>query len=597
MGFFRSTYLSLEKTFWNTLAKKLSSFFFLLVIEVLYVVFVYLERNAAAAVISRGGVSAQAAGEIMQILDTTFYLVLGLAIFSFFFISFLVWYLNHLIARPICAISKIFREIGQGEGDLSKEIPVMTQDEISEFSASYNLFLVKLREIIGNVRKMSVSIAIESVKVAKGIKDAALIAQKQDALADTVYTASDEASRAISEVSRNAQIISDSTAGNLDKAIVSLDELRDVTGKINAISGKVANFQHTVVSLSQNSESIKEIVQLIKSISDQTNLLALNAAIEAARAGEAGRGFAVVADEVRLLAEKVKRATEEISGNINGMIQLVGSTLEETAEISSDTLATRDVVAKSAMHFESMVHDFELTNAQLLEIAAAMEELSATNAQVHGNVSQIRTLSRQVTQQMAHSEVSSRDLSQSTEKVQELVSRFKTGEGGFDQLIAKTRRYRDLMEARIQEIQARGINVFDRNYQALPNTRPQKYKTCYDAHFEQELQPLYDQLVKEIKGGTFALCVDVNGYGPTHNSKFSKPLSGDYDSDLATSRDKRIFNDPTGGRAAANTQSFLLQTYMRDTGEILNDFSMPIFVGGKHWGGLRLGFDPKTLLE
>lgn len=97
-------------------------------------------------------------------------------------------------------------------------------------------------------------------------------------------------------------------------------------------------------------------------------------------------------------------------------------------------------------------------------------------------------------------------------------------------------------------------------------------------------------------GGKFCLAVDTNGYGATHNSWYSKAPSGDAAVDLVNSRDKRIFNDPAGLRAARNTQRFLLQTYARDTGEIMTELDVPIMVNGRHWGGLRLGFDASAML-
>ncbi|HMF27321.1 MAG TPA: hypothetical protein VKE42_01030, partial [Candidatus Cybelea sp.] len=118
-----------------------------------------------------------------------------------------------------------------------------------------------------------------------------------------------------------------------------------------------------------------------------------------------------------------------------------------------------------------------------------------------------------------------------------------------------------------------------------------------DSECERDLQSLFDELLGGVRGATFALCVDANGYAPTHNSKYSKPSTGDRAKDLAQSRDKRIFNDPTGMRAAKNEAPVLLQTYRRDTGEVLNDLSLPIHVGGRHWGALRFGFDPHVLLN
>ena len=104
------------------------------------------------------------------------------------------------------------------------------------------------------------------------------------------------------------------------------------------------------------------------------------------------------------------------------------------------------------------------------------------------------------------------------------------------------------------------------------------------------------EMVADLKGTTYCLCVDVNGYAGTHNSRFSQPLSGDYGTDLINSRDKRIFDDPTGKRSARNTNPFLLQTYARDTGEVMSDLALPIFVKERHWGAVRLGFDPVILL-
>jgi methyl-accepting chemotaxis protein len=593
----RALYEQVEKTFWNTLTKKLSSFFFVFAVETLYVALVYREHAIVRDILSSAKVGTAAAEAVTHALDATFALMVGLLAFSLVFVSFMVWYLSHLIVRPVRLISAFFRDVAKGEGDLSQDLPLITHDELRELSDSYNHFLGKLREIIDNVRHMSVNIAVESVKMERNIREVAKQTERQDIQAKTVFDASNEATQAIEDVSGNTQRISASTAENLQKAQSSLAELNEVAQKITGMSEKMGNFGVTVEGLSRSSESIREIVMLIETISDQTNLLALNAAIEAARAGESGRGFAVVADEVRRLAERVKAATEEISGNINNMIVLVRNTTQETEEIRAAALETKEVVTRSSSHFRAMVADFEHSGDQLMEIAASMEELSATNAQTHDSVARIHELSADIGRRVGQSQASSRDLSRATESVQEMVSRFKIGKGGFDENIAKVREYRDRIQAGIEALAASGLNVFDRNYRPVPNTFPQKYKTAYDDRFAAEIQRYYDQLVEEAKGGVFALCVDVNGYGPTHNSKYSRPLSGDREKDIVNSRDKRIFDDPTGSRAAKNTAPFLLQTYMRDTGEILNDLSMPIFVKGQHWGCLRLGFDPAALLS
>lgn len=516
-------------------------------------------------------------------------LLAGLAAWTF-------WVARTLLS-PLAQISRVFADLSQGRANLAQELPLAGGGEVRNLAGGYNEFARKLREIIGKVRNMSVSIAIESAKSAKQVKDSAALAKEQGNLAQGVLTASTEATTAIENVNRNTQAINASTRDNLDRARGSLADMQAINQKVQGISDRLSNFSTTVVSLSNNSESIKQIVQLIKGISDQTNLLALNAAIEAARAGEAGRGFAVVADEVRHLAEKVNTATDEISQKITGMIDLVHQTTRETGEINDSAIHTREVIAKSALQFESMVRDFEHTGAQLDEITSAVAQLTASNMRVYETVQKTHELSGRVSSFLEGSTRASSDLSQATEQAQELLAQFVLGKGAFDTVVAQVEKARDAMQATIQAMQDRGVNVFDRNYQPIANTKPQKYRTNFDDSFARELQSSYDTLAGEIRGGAYALCTDENGYAPTHNSKFSQPVTGNYEKDLLTSRDKRIFNDSTGLRSAKNTHPFLLQTYSRDTGEILNDLSMPIYLGGRHWGCLRVGFDPHTLLE
>lgn len=164
-----------------------------------------------------------------------------------------------------------------------------------------------------------------------------------------------------------------------------------------------------------------------------------------------------------------------------------------------------------------------------------------------------------------------------------------TGRGEFETIITRVAAFRDEVQGKIQSMHQRGINVFDQDYRPIPGITPTKYQVAYVDAFRQELQDAYDRCEAEVDGGAYAVAVDVNGYAAIHNSRFSKPLTGDAQADLVGNRTMRKFNNPGELRAASNTRRVFIRTYMRDTGEVLCDLAMPITVAGRHWGNVRVG--------
>ncbi|MBV2264899.1 MAG: methyl-accepting chemotaxis protein [Thauera sp.] len=597
MSTFRQLYEGIEKTFWNSLTKKLFSFLLLFAINLGYLVIWQDRRAAVETALAKGAVAPELLSSVVAAFDTGLYAMLALSALALAMLLGQILYLRHLVVRPIRVITAIFDEIARGEGDFSRDLPLTTHDELRELAASYNRFAAKMREIIGKVRSMSVNIAREAVQVKLGVENSARDAQRQGDMTQTVFEASTRSTEAIGEVSVSARAIDASTLRNLDIARESLGEVQNVAAKILAVSEKLQRFNHTVDELSQRSESVKEIAALIREIADQTNLLALNAAIEAARAGEAGRGFAVVADEVRKLAERVNKATQEIVGNINSMLELVGDTRAENEVINDDVEQTRDVVTRSATQFEHMVGEFERTGGQLSQIAAGMASLTETNAHVHANVTDIHHLSAEVAGRMEHCEQRTLALTKSTEAVQELVSRFKIGSGTFDLLVNEARSFRDRVQAELEQMAAAHVDVFDRNYRPVPGSNPAKFRVAWGEEFTRRCQHLLDESLEGARGAVFAVAVNADGYLSAHNSRYSRPLTGDPARDLVGNRTCRKFENPAELRAARNTEPMLLQTYLRDTGEVLCDLAMPIVIGGRHWGNVRVGMPAEALLE
>lgn len=592
----KALYDSVEKSFFDTLTKKLSSLFLLVLVSAL-LYWVALDIRGDILQQLR---SAQLDGALLaraeQQLDNLTTAILLSTLFTLGMVSFMVWYFRHLIVRPVDNMTRALEEIANGEGDLSRDLPLLTHDEIRTLASTCNRFLAKQREIISNVQALTVQIAVESARSLKNISDSSESATHQARFANEVMSESNSAVGRIEEVSQQTQAISGTTAQNLSMARDSYAELLEVTGNIGAISSSLNEFSTLVSALNERSSNIKSVVGLIQQISSQTNLLALNAAIEAARAGESGRGFAVVADEVRTLAQNVSRATGDISQNIDAMLKEVASTHEQTALISTSARETQVVVERATGHFESMIVDFESTNGKLAEIAEHIQQVADANTGINERVTQIHADSQAIDQRMQRSATATRDLSGVAERVQTLLGRFVLGQGELDAAITRASQCRDALQTRLAALQREGVNLFDQNYRLIPNTDPKQYMTGYTDRFAQICQEEIDRLTKGTPGGIVTFIVDTKGYCPVNNSWVSKAPTGNRATDLPVCRNKRMFADPVGLRAATNTQRFLLQTYLRDTGEIMTEIDVPFIFDGRHWGNMRMGFDASKLL-
>ncbi len=502
--------------------------------------------------------------------------------------------LRNRLLKPLRDIAAVVEKASSGQGDLSQNLPDGHDSEIGQISRNYNAFLAKLRDALDLIRRQAIHIASEAVMVKIHLTTAATTTEKQETLAHKISVSCAAVTDTASGVSKRASSLNQVAQERLDDAKHSQAELLTLVSSIAAINERQQAFRLTVESLSKHAHEIDQITLLIKEVSDQTNLLALNAAIEAARAGEQGRGFAVVADEVRKLAERTKNATNTISESTQVMTNLADDTLQVTLQVSSDTENARVSVERASSSFDGMVQNFSATTEELHGISKAMTDLETASQEILGHAQEIDGLSRNLGETMRTSLTSSGQLSTSTEEILASGARFKLGTGKFEAALERCWSMRDRIQAVLKSHADRGVDIFDQNYRQIPGITPPKYETAYDKLVEKEIQ---DILESGTEGGQFIsmLAVDVNGYGPIHLRKFSIQ-TGDPEKDLACSRHKRIFNDPVGLRAARNTEPFIAQTYLAPAiGKALTEVASPIYVNGRHWGALRVNIIPETI--
>ncbi len=586
-----------EQLFFHSLTRKLSSLLVLVFFGVALVYMASVEADVVHTMLN----DASVAPAVMSAVDEAFtslrnsLVVITLVMFGF--IAFMVWYFRFLIVRPLRQMNALLSEVADGEGDLSRDMPLLTHDEIGTLAQTYNRFLSRQRAIIANVQSLTVGIALESAKSLKSIDSSSVSTRQQTHVAEEVMEQSSASVQRITEVSEQTRAISGTISHNLNMARDSYVELQDVSHKISTISDRLGEFSNLVSGLNERSASIKGIVGVIQDISGQTNLLALNAAIEAARAGESGRGFAVVADEVRKLAQKARQATDDISENIEAMLQQVSDTHNQTLGISQSAESTRNVVVKASDNFARLVNDFEATTNSLSDIAQHVEHVATSNAGINERMTRIHEASQETDASMQASAKATRDLTVVAEKVQGTIGRFVLGHGELDASITRAGQCRDQIQTVLETLQAAGTTIFDQSYRLIPGTEPRQYLAAYTEKLATEVQAECDRLVRATPGGKVAFVVDQRGYCPVNNSWFSKKQTGDPSVDLMNSRDKRMFEDPSGLRAARNEERFLLHTYVRDTGEIMTEIDSPIFVARRLWGNLRLGFDASVMLK
>ena len=308
----------------------------------------------------------------------------------------------NVLMRPIRHLSDAIKDIAQGRGDLTQRLDVTSQDEIGQLSGYFNEFMDKMHESISNVNSSTRELEHNIVKVLEVIESSRELFFDQSERTGSVASAINQLNEASNEISANAQ-----RASNMASSIHKLSDenravLRTNIDNIQRLSQNVQVSGNRIQELNANTENIGNILDVIKGVSDQTNLLSLNAAIEAARAGDQGRGFAVVADEVRQLAHRTSDSTNEIHEMIQSLqdgVTSVGQSMEESSSQSDVCVDSADTAGKTMETIMSSINDIDGENQS---VASATEEQSHVIDDINGDIAQLTSLNARGSENLDH---------------------------------------------------------------------------------------------------------------------------------------------------------------------------------------------------
>ena len=336
-----------------------------------------------------------------------------------------IWLVGHGIARPLKQMVAMLDDIAQGEGDLTRRLTSDRADELGSIAKGFNTFLAKLQVMITQVVTSVQSVSDSSEHTADIAIRTNIGVHKQMAEIDQVATAVHEMTATAQDVARNATQAAQAASHADQAAAQGMQIVRDTSNSIGVLAIEIRKAVGVVQTLAKDSENINAILTAIRGIAEQTNLLALNAAIEAARAGEQGRGFAVVADEVRNLAQKTQKATEEIQTMIQQLQQGTRDVVRVMEDSQSRTDESVQHAAKAAEALETITQAVSVINDMNTQIASAAEEQSAVADDINRNVINIGQVANEVAGGADESSAASADLTKLAEQQRRLINQFK----------------------------------------------------------------------------------------------------------------------------------------------------------------------------
>jgi len=336
------------------------------------------------------------------------------------------WFIARSIVKPLCFTVARLDDISKGDGDLTQRLPVEGNNELSQLATAFNTFVAKIQDLVKQVAGATAQLAAASEELSATSDQTTQQVRRQQSETDQVATAMNEMTATVQEVARNATEAAHAARETDSEASAGRDVVGTTIRSIESLASEVENAAEVIQRLSADSEEIGKVLDVIRGIAEQTNLLALNAAIEAARAGEQGRGFAVVADEVRTLASRTQDSThtiqemiERLQGNASGAVKV----MEKGREQAKGSV---EQAARAGQSLETITGSVARITDMNTQIASAAEEQSAVAEEINRNVVNISQAVDETASGSQQISTASEELARLAAELQSMVGQFRT---------------------------------------------------------------------------------------------------------------------------------------------------------------------------